>query len=30
MKKEWHKPEVDEQESGLEVTSYMPANLGRR
>ena len=30
MKKQWHKPEVDEQESGLEVTSYMPADLGRR
>lgn len=26
-KKQWHKPEVDEREVGLEVTSYMPAEL---
>jgi coenzyme PQQ precursor peptide PqqA len=24
---EWHKPEVTEQEVGLEVTSYVPAEL---
>jgi coenzyme PQQ precursor peptide PqqA len=24
---EWHKPEVTEQEVGLEVTSYLPAEL---
>ena len=24
---EWHKPEVMEQEIGLEVTSYLPAEL---
>jgi len=24
---EWHKPEVTEQEAGLEVTSYLPAEL---
>ncbi len=26
---EWHKPEVTEQEVGLEVTSYLPAELDR-
>ena len=29
MKLEWHKPEVTEQEVGLEVTSYQPAELDR-
>lgn len=29
MKLEWHKPEVIEQEVGLEVTSYLPAELDR-
>jgi len=24
---EWHKPEVTEQDVGLEVTSYLPAEL---
>jgi coenzyme PQQ precursor peptide PqqA len=24
---EWHKPEVAEQEVGLEVTSYLPAEV---
>jgi coenzyme PQQ precursor peptide PqqA len=24
---EWHKPEVTEQDVGLEVTSYLPADL---
>jgi coenzyme PQQ precursor peptide PqqA len=24
---EWHKPQVTEQEMGLEVTSYLPAEL---
>jgi coenzyme PQQ precursor peptide PqqA len=24
---EWHKPKVTEQEVGLEVTSYVPAEL---
>ena len=24
---EWHKPEVTEQEVGLEVTSYLPAEI---
>lgn len=24
---EWHKPEVAEQEVGLEVTTYLPAEL---
>jgi coenzyme PQQ precursor peptide PqqA len=27
MKLEWHKPEVTEQEVGLEVTSYLSAEL---
>jgi coenzyme PQQ precursor peptide PqqA len=27
--KAWHKPEVTEQEIGLEVTSYLPAELDR-
>ncbi len=26
---EWHKPEVTEQEVGLEVTSYVSAELDR-
>jgi coenzyme PQQ precursor peptide PqqA len=26
---EWHKPEVTEQAVGLEVTSYLPAELDR-
>jgi coenzyme PQQ precursor peptide PqqA len=25
--KSWHKPEVTEQEVGLEVTTYLPAEL---
>jgi coenzyme PQQ precursor peptide PqqA len=29
MKLEWHTPEVTEQEVGLEVTSYAPAELDR-
>jgi coenzyme PQQ precursor peptide PqqA len=29
MKLAWHKPEVQEQEVGLEVTSYAPAELDR-
>jgi coenzyme PQQ precursor peptide PqqA len=29
MKLTWHKPEVVEQEVGLEVTSYLPAELDR-
>jgi coenzyme PQQ precursor peptide PqqA len=29
MKLEWHKPEVVEQEVGLEVTSYLPAELDK-
>jgi coenzyme PQQ precursor peptide PqqA len=29
MKLEWHKPEVIEEEVGLEVTSYASADLGR-
>ncbi len=28
-KKVWEKPEVDESETGLEVTTYMPADLDR-
>lgn len=27
LMQEWHKPEVTEQEVGLEVTSYLPAEL---
>lgn len=27
MKLEWHRPVVIEQEVGLEVTSYLPAEL---
>ena len=27
MKKVWSKPEVTEQEVGLEVTSYLPAEI---
>jgi coenzyme PQQ precursor peptide PqqA len=29
MKLEWHRPEVKEEEVGLEVTSYAPAQLDR-
>jgi coenzyme PQQ precursor peptide PqqA len=29
MKLEWHKPEVIEEQVGLEVTSYAPAELNR-
>jgi coenzyme PQQ precursor peptide PqqA len=29
MKLQWHKPEVTEQEVGLEVTSYLPAELDK-
>jgi coenzyme PQQ precursor peptide PqqA len=29
MKLEWHKPEVVEEQVGLEVTSYLPAELDR-
>ena len=29
MKLEWHRPEVVEQEVGLEVTSYLAAELDR-
>ncbi len=29
MKLEWHKPEVVEEEAGLEVTSYAPAEMDR-
>jgi coenzyme PQQ precursor peptide PqqA len=29
MKLQWHKPEVVEQEVGLEVTSYLPAELDK-
>jgi coenzyme PQQ precursor peptide PqqA len=28
-KKPWHKPQVNEQEVGLEVTSYQPAKIGK-
>jgi coenzyme PQQ precursor peptide PqqA len=27
--REWHKPTIDETESGMEVTSYLPAELDR-
>jgi coenzyme PQQ precursor peptide PqqA len=27
MRKVWHKPQVCEQEVGLEVTSYLPAEI---
>jgi coenzyme PQQ precursor peptide PqqA len=27
MKKAWNKPQVTEQEVGLEVTSYLPAEI---
>ena len=27
MKKVWNKPQVTEQEVGLEVTSYLPAEI---
>jgi len=29
MKLQWHRPEVVEQEVGLEVTSYLPAELDK-
>jgi len=29
MKLEWHKPEVTEEEVGLEVTSYVAAELDK-
>jgi coenzyme PQQ precursor peptide PqqA len=29
MKREWHTPEVAEEQVGLEVTSYVPAVLDR-
>lgn len=28
MKKAWNKPRVQEQEVGLEVTGYFPAEMG--
>jgi len=28
-RQEWHKPEVIEEQVGLEVTSYLPAELDR-
>ena len=27
--REWQKPTIDETESGMEVTSYLPAELDR-
>jgi len=27
--REWHKPTIDETESGMEVTSYLPVELDR-
>jgi coenzyme PQQ precursor peptide PqqA len=27
--REWHKPTMEETESGMEVTSYLPAELDR-
>ncbi|HEU0061861.1 MAG TPA: pyrroloquinoline quinone precursor peptide PqqA [Hyphomicrobiaceae bacterium] len=27
--KEWHKPEVAEEDVGMEVTSYLPAELDK-
>jgi len=27
--REWHKPTIDETEPGMEVTSYLPAELDR-
>lgn len=27
--REWNKPEITETESGMEVTSYLPAELDR-
>ena len=27
--REWQKPAIDETESGMEVTSYLPAELDR-
>jgi coenzyme PQQ precursor peptide PqqA len=27
--KEWHKPEVVEQDVGMEITSYLPAELDK-
>jgi len=29
MRKEWKKPEITATEAGLEVTSYLPAELDR-
>ncbi|MFW6024191.1 MAG: pyrroloquinoline quinone precursor peptide PqqA [Dichotomicrobium sp.] len=29
MKREWQKPVIDEQDTGLEVTAYLPAELHR-
>jgi coenzyme PQQ precursor peptide PqqA len=29
MKLEWHRPTIVEQEVGLEVTSYLPAELDK-
>jgi coenzyme PQQ precursor peptide PqqA len=30
MKKAWQKPTIDERDTGLEVTSYLPAQLDRK
>lgn len=30
MKKVWQKPVINERDTGLEVTSYMPAELDRK
>jgi len=30
MKKAWSKPQVDEQQVGMEVSSYLPAELDVR
>ena len=27
--KEWQKPEIEESQAGMEVTSYLPAELDR-
>jgi coenzyme PQQ precursor peptide PqqA len=27
--REWHEPTIEETESGMEVTSYLPAELDR-
>ena len=29
MRLEWHKPTIEETKSGMEVTSYLPAELDR-